>query len=106
LENTKEIIPKVKLYDLKGENIQSTPISLINTFTNESKEFVTIPNIVYTQLIFSLPEVKLSISENLEDHPFYLASPLITSPFYSSSRFERPSSISHFPADFDFTSFS
>jgi hypothetical protein len=32
LENPEEVIPKVKLYDLKGENFQNTPISLIEHF--------------------------------------------------------------------------
>jgi hypothetical protein len=106
LENPEEVIPEVKLYDLKGENFQNTPISLINTFTSESKESSSILNTIYTPPILSLPEVKVFVSENPEDHPLYSGSSLITSPIYPSSRSERPSSSSHFPYDFDFTSLS
>ena len=57
-------------------------------------------------LILSLPEVKVFVSENLEDQPLYSSSSLTTSPIYLTRLSERPSLISPFPANFDFTSLS
>jgi hypothetical protein len=68
LENLEVEVPKVKLYDLKGENFQNTHFSLIDTFTNESKETYLVPNVVYTRPILSLPEIKVYIPQNPEDH--------------------------------------
>jgi hypothetical protein len=79
---------------------------LIDTFTIENKESSLVPNVVYTQPILSLPEIKVFVPKNHEDHLLYSGSSLITSPIYPSIRYERPNSSSHFPYEFDFTSLS
>jgi hypothetical protein len=106
LEVLEEVAPKVKSNDPKSENIHTIPISLIDTFTSESKESFSIPNIICTQPILSLPEVKVYVSKNPEDHFLLSRSSRITSPTYPSSPSERLGSSPHFPPHLDFSSLS
>jgi hypothetical protein len=62
LETPEGIIPEVKF-----EIIQTTPILLTDTFTSKKKESISIPTIICTHLILSLPEVKVYVSKNPED---------------------------------------
>jgi hypothetical protein len=77
---------------VKFEIIQTAPISLIDTFINENKESISIPTIICTHPILSLPEVKVSVSKNPEGYFLYSDSSPITSTIYTSGKYERPSS--------------
>jgi hypothetical protein len=99
LETPEGIIPEVKF-----EIIQTTPISLIDTFTSENKESISIPTIICTQPILSLPEVKVYVSKNPEDYFLYSDSSPIAFPIYTSGKSERPSSSSLFPPHLDLPS--
>jgi len=65
---------------------------LIDTFTSENKESISIPTIISTQSILSLPEVKIYISKNPEDYFLYSDSSPITYHIYTSGKSEKPSS--------------
>jgi len=59
IENPEEVVYEKKIYDIKGEIVQTTPILLIDTFTSENKESSSLPSIICSQLILILPEVKV-----------------------------------------------
>jgi hypothetical protein len=50
--------PKVVIPEIKFEIDQTILVSLIDTFTSEKKESISIPTIISTQLILSLPKEK------------------------------------------------
>jgi hypothetical protein len=60
LETPEVIIPKVKF-----KIDQTILVSLIDTFTSEKKESISIPTIISTKLILSLLEVKFYVSKTL-----------------------------------------
>jgi hypothetical protein len=73
---------------------------LIGNFTRENEESFSIPNIICTQPILYLPEVKVYVSKNREDYFLYSYSSPIAFPIYTSGKSERPSSIYFFPPSF------
>jgi hypothetical protein len=77
---------------------------LIDTFTSENKGSISIPTIINTQSILSLPEVKVYVSQNPEDYFLYPDSSPITSPIYTSGKPEEPSSSFPFPPHLDLLS--
>jgi hypothetical protein len=92
LETPEGIIPEVKF-----EIIQTTPISLIDTYTSENKESISISTIICTHLILSLPEVNVYVSKTPKDYFLYSDSSPIASPIYISGKSKRPSSSFLFP---------
>jgi hypothetical protein len=74
---------------------------LIVTFTSENKRSISIPTIINTQSILSLPKVKVFVSQNLEDYFLYPDSSPITSHIYTSGKPEGLSSSFPFPPHLD-----
>jgi hypothetical protein len=79
---------------------------LVGINDSEIKEESLVPNIIYTRPILSLPEVRVSIPTNPEEHILYLGSSHIISSIYSSGCSEGSSTSSQFPYEYDYSSIS
>jgi hypothetical protein len=93
LENPEVIVPKIKI------EIDST-----DTPTGQNKRSLSIPIVVDTLSIPSLPEVKVSVFRNSEEYILYPDSSPIGSPIYTSCKSEETSPHFPFPPLLDFSS--